>query len=160
MPTVTIEIDSSRLQGMLQRLANACSEDMLDGGMRAIGEHLKESTVKRLEAGVTPEGNAFKPLSAVTLAMRVKRGRSGTKPLIDTGQLHDTGINYRMEGAELVLFANRAGVHAVHFGSDRAGRGNKVRIPARRFMGISNDDLDAIGNIVRHILAQAMRGEA
>lgn len=144
---------------MLQRLSNACSEDMFDGGMRAIGARLVETTRERIAAGVTPKGYAFKPLSAVTLALRVKRGRHGSKPLIDTEQLRDTGIVYDMDGATLVVSANRQGVHAVHFGSSRAGRGNKVRIPARRFMGVSQNDLDEIGFIVRNILAQAMRGE-
>jgi len=158
MPTLTIEIDSSRLQAMLKRLADGCSADLRDGGMKAIGEMLVLTTQERILRGVTPEGNAFKPLSPVTLAIRRAKGRSGSQPLIDTGQLRGQGITYRMEGDVLVISAQRQGVHAVNFGSDRAGRGNKVRIPRRRFMGVSYSDLDEIARIVRHILAQAARG--
>jgi phage virion morphogenesis protein len=159
MPTLTLEIDSSRLQTLLQRLSNTCSDDTLDGALRVIGEKLVHTTRKRLLAGVTPEGNAFKPLSAVTLALRAKRGRHGTKPLIDTGQLLHDSLGYDTISEGLLIYVKRQGAASHQTGAKGAGRGRKVRIPRRRILGVSNDDLDEIACIVRAILSRVKRGE-
>lgn len=103
--TVTVEIDTSRVQGLLNQLAKDCSEGFLDT-MKEIGEDLKYSTEQRFIKGVAPDGTPWEGLSAVTLAMRVRRGRGGTKPLMDTKTLFEN-INYDPQPDSLTIYTNR-----------------------------------------------------
>lgn len=72
--------------------------DQLEGGARAILEGRETDANKILHRVGLVAQNAvrrkidegpFAPLSPVTLSKRRKRGRTGTKPLIDTGQLRN-----------------------------------------------------------------------
>jgi phage virion morphogenesis protein len=165
MATYTIEIDSNRIQGLLQRLAKAISPDGFKLTMEEIGEDLKYSTQQRFVQGVAPDGTPWKGLSPVTLALRIRRGRPGAKPLIDTGTLKGS-VNFDAQPDGLTLFVNRqygsgratAAVHQT--GTDRAGRGHKVTIPARPFLGVSDSDVDQMERtIVRAIDLAAKGGE-
>jgi phage virion morphogenesis protein len=161
MENIIVEVDSKRLQSMLKRLSDTCSDDTLDGALRAIGERLVQTTRGRIMQGVTPDGERFKPLSPVTLKIRRSKDRTGTRPLIDTGGLAEAkgGLHYDVTSDGLVIQAFRQGAHAHQFGAKGAGRGRKVTIPRRRFLGVSNDDLDVIARIVRVTLARVRRGE-
>lgn len=53
----------------------------VDRAMNAAGSSAASSVQRKLTAG------PFQPLAASTLAARRRRGRTGTRPLIDTGQL-------------------------------------------------------------------------
>ncbi|MCL2876917.1 MAG: phage virion morphogenesis protein [Betaproteobacteria bacterium] len=151
MPTITIEFDSERVQNLFKALSNAVSPDGFADTMKEIGEDLLYSTRQRMIQGIAPDGSQWTPLSAVTLAIRRKRGRSGAKPLIDTGTLK-TALNYRILPAGVSIGTNRQGAHAHQFGTNRAGRGRKVTIPPRPFLGISDEDTEAIERtIVRAI---------
>jgi phage gpG-like protein len=58
--------------------------------------HFRAEVVKGLRTG-SPGGQAFEPLKKTTLAVRKKRGRGGTKPLIVSGDLRN-GIIAKQEG--------------------------------------------------------------
>ena len=160
MPVVTVEIRAQRLQRMLRQLAQVCSGDTLDGALRVIGEMLVRTARERIAAGVTPRGAAFTELSPVTISLRLKRGRGGARPLIDTGQLLDSGISYDIpEQNVLVIRASRKGAHAVQLGAVGAGRGRKVTIPARPFLGVSDADVREINAIILNIANRVRRGD-
>lgn len=59
----------------------------MDKVLHVIGLTNQASVRNALQTG------AFVPLSPVTIAARLRRGRTGTRPLIDTGQLRNS-INY------------------------------------------------------------------
>jgi phage virion morphogenesis protein len=164
MATYTIEIDSNRIQGLLQRLAKAVSPEEFQLTMGEIGDDLVHSTGQRFIQGIAPDGSPWKALSPVTLALRVKRGRPGTRPLIDTGTLKGS-VNYDAQPDGLTLFVNRqygggratAAVHQT--GTDRAGRGHKVTIPARPFLGVSDSDVDQMERTIVRAIDIAAKGE-
>jgi phage virion morphogenesis protein len=163
MATYTIEIDSEHIQSLLQHLAKAVSPEGFGDTMKEIGEDLVYSTKQRFIQGVAPDGTQWKGLSPVTLAMRIKRGRGGAKPLIDTGTLKDS-VNYDPQPDGLVLFVNRqypggratAAVHQT--GTDRAGRGHKVTIPKRPFLGVSESDIGQMERTVVRAIDVAIKG--
>lgn len=68
--------------------------DAVQKGLHALG--LFVSTAVKLKINTGP----FKPLAERTLAMRRARGRLGTKPLIDTGQLRNS-ISYVVKKIKL-----------------------------------------------------------
>jgi phage virion morphogenesis protein len=155
MQTITIEVDSARVQSLLKQLANDCSEGFVDT-MKEIGEDLLYSTRQRFITGVASDGSRWKQLSEATIAMRVKRGRHGKKPLMDTETMRDN-VSYSVAGDGLTISVNRrfgpnanAAVH--QFGTDRAGRGRKVTIPARPFLGLSDSDIDGIERTIVRVL--------
>ena len=63
------------------------SADAADKAMHAAGLIAQSAVRKKITDG------PFEPLSPKTIAAREARGRSGTKPLIDTGQLRNS-ISY------------------------------------------------------------------
>ena len=82
----------------------------------------------------------------------------GKKPLVATGILQDT-IRYQNTSTSVTIGTNRfanqipnigAAVHQL--GSDRAGRGGKVKIPARPFLGLSDDDKKLVLDIIADYL--------
>lgn len=70
--------------------------DRVDRGFHRIGLLAQASIRAMITAG---EG--FPPLKPKTIARRKRRGRTGTKPLIDTGQLRNS-INYVIRKASEV----------------------------------------------------------
>ena len=149
MPVVTIEIESARAQAMLRQLRAVCSDSTLNGALRAIGEMLVSTTRERIQDCVSPDGAPFTPLSPVTLEIRRKKGRMGSKPLRDTEELMRSGFSRRLIDGGLAVFASRQG----------AGRGRKVTIPARPFLGVSDGDLEEIDNIVLNVLGRVRGGK-
>jgi phage virion morphogenesis protein len=147
MPAITIEVDSARVQSLLKQLAKGCSPEGFADTMKEIGEDLLYSTRQRFITGTAPDGSRWQPLSAATLALRARRGRSGTKPLVDTGTMK-TNISYSADGDGLAIAVNREFAHVHQFGTNRAGRGRKATIPKRPFLGLSDADIDGIERTV------------
>ena len=102
-----------------------------------LGETLKKIHAERFKQEVDPDGNKWKPLSPKTLARKKKKGKS-TKILRQDGYLSDkTAYNYNDQNVEFGSDAKYARLH--QFGG-KAGRGGKVTIPARPWLGISEQD--------------------
>lgn len=125
--------------------------------LEEIGELMVERTRGRFRDGTGPDGTAWEPLSAVTLARREKAGVSGTAPGI--GESRQLSTQWFAEvGDESVLIGSpmiQAGVF--HFGAEaRSFTGGKTPwgdIPARPVLGVSDDDGDDIVAILREYLA-------
>lgn len=73
--------------GKVARAALDGNEAAVDRGLHAVGLSTQAAIRRKITTG------PFLPLSPRTLARRRARGRMGTKPLIDTGQLRNA-INY------------------------------------------------------------------
>ena len=113
---------------------------------------LKTSTMKRFELAVGPViaggkgiatawlGAKWKPLANATIA---KRRKHSDKPLIDTGTLMRS-INAQATDQEIHVGTNHEiapGVSpAILQLGGKAGRGHKVTIPPRPFLGIDDGD--------------------
>src|SRR5689334_7371057 len=77
-----LEIDDAEVLGALRGLAAVGTNPR--PYLTAIGAALVASTQLRFRDSRAPDGSTWKPLSAVTIALR--RNRS-SKPLLDTGRL-------------------------------------------------------------------------
>jgi phage gpG-like protein len=100
------------------------------------------------------------------MALAAKHGRPkkmGNHPLVASGILMDT-ISYMVDGKSLYVDTDRfaddwnGGAAVLQFGTDRAGRGNKVTIPARPFLGISDSDAREIEETVHDYLSRLIDG--
>lgn len=82
-----IEEVQKPIVGQLEKAARAAIDgqsDAVDKAFHAAGMIGQNGVRKRINNG------DFQPLAEATLAARRRRGRTGTKPLIDTGQLRNS----------------------------------------------------------------------
>ena len=102
-----------------------------------LGETLKKIHAERFKQEVDPEGNNWQSLSPKTLTRKQKKGKS-TKIWRQGGYLSDkTAYNYNDQNVEFGSDAKYARLH--QFGG-KAGRGKKVTIPKRPWLGVNAQD--------------------
>lgn len=114
--------------------------------MREIGLAMKAGTVRRFQNSVGPDGEAWEPVKEGSRKNR--RGRA--RPLLDTGRLRRS----------LAISATAAEVHVgsnliyarIHQLGGQAGPGRRVAIAARPFLGLSEEDIDEITDLIRRHL--------
>lgn len=141
--------------------------------MRRIGAAILFSTQRRFERQRGPDGDRWRPLSEATRLRRLggkrrayrKSGelraaaarRLGLMQILrDTGRLYSS-LTWRATNDEARVGTNvvYGGIH--QFGG-QAGRGRKTTIPARPFLGLSDDDVRTVGDILTEDLAAAFYG--
>ena len=140
-----IEIDSAALEARLSRMAAALSRP--DVTMDRIGRHLVASTLQRFERERAPDGRPWLK-SARAIA-------DGGKTLTDTGRLRGSIAHTVSEGGRAVEVGSNVLYAAIHQFGGRTGRGRKVTLPARPYLGIDDRDRDAIARIVTRALEGA-----
>lgn len=144
MVAVRISVDDRLVQQVLAQLA-ARSND-LTPAMDEIGGMLVASVQSRFERAAGPDGAAWPPLSAATL---LRRG-AGARPLRHTGRLYGS-ITHRADRRQVEVGSNVI-YAAIHQLGGQAGRGRKVNIPARPYLGIDRDDeTEAVAILTDHL---------
>lgn len=154
---IRIHIDDRQIQQALRRLQEAAGD--LTPALEDIGEYLARATRQRFADGEDPEGNRWAELSDATIA---RKGHA--KPLIgETGLLRK--IRYQLEGTDTVVVGAGAEYGATHQFGARKGQFGKTRkgrpipfgdIPARPFLGVSDEDRNAILDILAEHLEGAI----
>lgn len=164
---IDVKIDDARLMTQLRRMMVAAAHPQT--AMQEIAAYGESSTRLRFRTQTGPDGQKWKQLADSTLLRvmgpkaRTKRGHTSAKAirklsarqiLIDSGQMvgsasHRFGGNYAEWGVNKNVKKDGVNIAAVHQFGAQAGRGKKVTIPARPFLGISNDDRDEIMHILR-----------
>lgn len=134
----SVELKDQAVTAALMRLAAATADPK--PVMDAIGELLLVSTQDRLKAGKSPDGSAFAPRSAATLARYEKKKLSYGLPLYQSGEMYNQ-MNYEA-GSDFVEVGTTPVQSAMmHFGGTKAQHPNLWgNIPARPFLGISETD--------------------
>ena len=133
-----IQIDASQgeqaLQQTLARLSRMGGD--FSGLMADIGEYLKLSTRLRFDRTETPDGQQWAPNSPNTPKFGIAKPLHGK-----TLNLRD-GMVYQASASQLIFGPGQAtkAYAAIHQFGGLAGRGHKVVIPARRYLGISATD--------------------
>lgn len=151
---ITVTVDSARLRAVLGTLASTAGN--LKPAFAAIGRSMVISTQQRMKAQHGPDGKAWPPLSPATLLARAggkrkvfrKDGKTLRKPaariiaaaqaLLDSGQLR-ASLTHRADAAGVEVGTNKV-YAAIHQFGGPAGRGKKVTIPARPYLGIDAGD--------------------
>lgn len=121
--------------------------------MRDIGEHLLNTTRERFATQTAPDGTPWAPLSATT---KRRKTRNVEKVLTESGALRGHGLVYqasrdRVEVGSPLIYA---GTH--QFGAERGSFGSMSNgapipwgdIPARPFLGVSDDDEATIVRLI------------
>lgn len=143
---IELELDDRPVQEALERLLEA-GED-LSPALQDIGEYLQLSHDDRFRDQVDPDGTPWAPLSP---RYRRRKRRNADKILVLDGFLRDL-LRYQEDGQTLEFGTDRPYGATHQFGDpDR-------NIPARPFLGISDDDEIEILAILRDHLAEAVDG--
>lgn len=157
------------LLGAARRLSER--QPLMDG----IGEMMVSSTLQRFEDEEGPDGKAWKPSIRATPSEDTRapvrrgkdgrllkgsgrkiKGRKGGKTLTNMGQLRDS-IEKRATNDEVMVGSNVAYAR-IHQMGGMAGRGKSVELPARPFLGVSEQDAEDIREMVGDFLADALTG--
>lgn len=127
------------LSGLMEKIGTAAAraenhKELMD----TIGETLVSSTQQRFIEGAAPDGTKWK------LSQRVEK--EGGQTLVKSGQLR-ASISYESSSKTVCVGTNK--VYArIHQLGGKAGRGLKVTIPQREYIGISADDEDEIKELM------------
>lgn len=132
---IKITLNDTQVGTKLHSIANQLQHPRKLYGV--LGEALKKIHAERFKQEIAPDGSEWQSLSPKTLARKKKKGKS-TKILRQDGYLSDkTAYNYNDQNVEFGSDAKYARLH--QFGG-KAGRGGKVTIPKRPWLGVNAQD--------------------
>ena len=152
---IDITLDDTQVVTAINRMIQASTD--LAPLLYNIGEDLLNTTRQRFDDEQAPDGTAWEPLSETTKARKTK---NADKILTQDGYLRGT-LARQVAGNELLIGSTRIYASTHQFGASKGEFGQTSRgtpipwgdIPARPFLGISDDDRgtinDAIGDFLR-----------
>ena len=173
---ITFELNTTAITAALAGLAATLSD--MSPVMNEIGAHLRDTTEDRFKTGTGPDGSAWAPRSPVTLARYEREGKKpGPHPLTLTGAMSNSIFHsYGSTFAEVSSNAIQAAV--MQFGAAQGSFGaamGRTRpsekrpksqdyfvtlpwgdIPARPFIGISDEDEANVLDIIAEALARSL----
>ncbi|MVA40667.1 phage virion morphogenesis protein [Agrobacterium vitis] len=138
---------------MREKLAELIGKMQRPAGFyKNVGEHLLNSVKDNFENESAPDGSRWKTLSQATRDQREKKyGHAPTAILRASGDLANS-INMQASDTDVRIGSSLIYAAIHQFGGD-AGRGNKVNIPARPYLGLSAADEDEVVAIAEEWLA-------
>ncbi len=147
-PQFILDVDDVQVENALQGALN--NIDDLSPAMEVIGELGVASIQKNFEVGGRPQ--KWEALAESTVAHRIKMNKWPGQILINKGELKQ--ITYDAGKREVTLNPADVPYAAIqHFGG-KAGRGRKVKIPAREYMVLQDED----GVEIQAVLADHVLG--
>ncbi|BCH58530.1 hypothetical protein RvVAR0630_11540 [Agrobacterium vitis] len=122
------------------------------GFYKNVGEHLLNSVKDNFENERAPDGSRWKVLSQTTRDQREKKyGHSPNSILRASGDLMNS-INMQASDTDVRIGSSLIYAAIHQFGGD-AGRGKKVTIPARPYLGLTTADEQEVVTIAEEWLA-------
>ena len=162
--TITVTFEDREVAEALHRMASR-SRDMTPV-MRDIGEHLLNTTRERFDNAQAPDGTPWAPLSEVTKQRKGRGGHPGNaeKILIESGALHTHGLVYQVGRDKVEVGSPLEYAGTQQFGAARGAFSSMSKgapipwgdIPARPFLGLSDDDGKEIVAIINHHFERAI----
>lgn len=145
--TLSIAMDDKQVRSLFATIERRGASPR--PALKSIGEYMLRRTFERFSAEEDPEGNSWLPLSKATL----KQKKPGLKILQgDTNLLRDE-INYQVTSNSVGLGTPLV-YGAIHQLGGQAGRGHKVTIPARPYLGVNDEDLSEFAAILADYLTE------
>lgn len=152
----TLTVEDNGVQAALKALSDRVNN--MKPVLQAIGDDIVERAKHRFDTSIGPDGQAWKPNSAATLAMvagrigkhsshQLKNGElnakgqrmlANKKPLIGESGLLRQQIARMADATSVTVFDTQKYAAIQQFGG-KAGRGHKVTIPARPFLPVRVD---------------------
>lgn len=121
--------------------------DMEGDLLESIGEALVSSSVKRFVDEQGPDGKRWKPSQ--------RAATTGGKTLTDTGRLRNS-IDYATARGKVMVGSN-VRYARIHQLGGKTGRGHKINMPARPYLGFSKSDIEEVKKTISDFLAGAFR---
>lgn len=149
-----VEITEETVTTGLARLAAALGD--MSEPMSEIGEVMLASTQDRIAKGVGVDGKPFAPRSATTVDRYGKLGLKYGAPLNQSGRMRK-GIAYNSGPDWMEVGSNAIQAAVMHFGAAKGSLGNGApwgNIPARPFLGVSDEDRTKIQETIEEWLAK------
>lgn len=159
MTMIKVEVDDREVLDYLRQLQQRTGD--ITPALGEIGEYLIKSTKERFGTGTAPDGTLWEKNSPLTLSRK-----KGTQPLIGEAERLSTEFSYFIGNNELAFGSTveYAAVQQFGAGQGAIGRGTYEKkrgsfpipwgdIPARPFIGISDDDQVKILDIIQGYLA-------
>ena len=165
MAGVSVRIDAAQMRSRLKAFTGRVQN--IEPAARSFGERMLRITDERFSGEHDPEGRPWVPLSPLTLAGsykkqtftrkgRITKGYSkflGGRKILTASHRLRRSITYTAGHRSLALGTNVV-YGRIHQLGGMAGRGRKVRIPARPFLGFNQQDVQAfIDEIKNHLEA-------
>ncbi|MDD9993227.1 MAG: phage virion morphogenesis protein [Rhodospirillales bacterium] len=142
---ISVEINGAALDAGLKRMAATLANP--SAAMDQIGRYLVASTLRRFERERAPDGKSWlKSTRAIA---------EGGRTLTDSGRLRGSIAHTVTEGGRAVEVGSNVLYAAIHQFGGRAGRGRKVALPARPYLGIDERDRTNILRIVARAIERA-----
>lgn len=148
MTGVRVTINDRELNQVLRRLARLGGEP--GRFLKPIGRQLINSTNERARREVSPD---FTPWPELTPAYAATK--RGSHMMRESGNLLGS-LTREVEGNTLRVGTNRI-YGAIHQFGGQAGRGRKVTMPARPWLGLSRDDITMIREEFEEFALRATR---
>ena len=157
---INIDLDDHAVRQAFNRLLSAGAD--VSPLLQDVGERLLTSTKDRFDDQKAPDGTPWAPLSAATKARKKK---NKDKILIQDGYLKGQ-IDYQIGGDTLLVGSSLIYASTHQFGAEKGSFGKTKRgapipwgdIPARPFLGLSDDDRRDILEIVSDYIAETVAG--
>jgi len=132
-----------KLFNRLNRIGRNLSQ--VEKPLKASGVYMLGSIERNFKAGGRPQ--RWKALAASTVKRRRRgKGQGGIKTLVDTATMKNSH-SMRVQTDGVVIGTNAVQAKRQHFGyPGKPGRGHS-RTPARPFVMIQDEDVDAVGQI-------------
>ncbi len=160
MSLLVIDYNDRVVQGYLGRVQARLGD--VRPLLLEIGEELQDSTLRRFGTSTGPDGEAWAPNTEATIERYLagkgkKATAAGKKPLIGASGNLSTTIDFQLDGDSAVLIGSPWPYAAPQqFGADKGSLGPNAPwgdIPARPFLGVSDDDARTILDLVDDYLS-------
>ena len=158
MAAASVSFDLKEVDSVKKLLANAAL-DSADRGklLQSIGVEMEAQTQERFDTQKSPDGDSWKALAQKTTAYYASKGWAARSILVGEGSLRDSIASEVQGGAWSTLVGATMEYAAVHqFGAEIKPKSakalfvpgygllQKATIPARPYLGVSQDDAKAI----------------
>lgn len=164
--SIQLTVEDRAVQTLLRRILERTRD--LRPALDEAAAVVENSTRARFRQQHDPQGNPWTPLSRRTLerrggrtrkeqrSIRGQRAATSAQILIDTARLLRS-ITRQVDATEASVGTNVV-YGRIHQLGGKAGRGHRVRIPARPYLGLSHEDREEVRLILSRHLATAMGG--
>jgi phage virion morphogenesis protein len=147
----TVRIEDQDMRAELARLVERMENRA--GFFKNVGEHLLNSTAENFANERAPDGSPWQRLSPMTVESRLRRHGNAALTILRVSGALAGSINY-IASSDDVRVGTAKVYGAIHQFGGKAGRGAKVSMPARPYVGVSAEDEAAIMEIAEDWLSE------
>jgi len=142
--SIQVTVDDREVQLAFQRLLEQTND--LSDTLTEVGDYLTEQHHQRFVDEKSPGGEAWAPLSELTLSRKTV---NADKILTEHGGLSDT-LHYNVDSESLEFGSNLAYAAMMQFGGTTSSQSMfpNQAIPARPFLGINAEEKDEVVRII------------